>query len=1663
MKKIFSLYIIFLSLNCFGQFSKTHYIPPIAVQTSGVTPGDHYLYVSTPSTNVVNLKIIEIGGNIITGTVSNASPFIYYIGQGINTQIFTPKTNVGKLNNKGYIVEAEDLIYVSVRTNSAANSNGGYNHAGGLVSKGNSALGNIFRLGAMLNPLYDNSVLNFASILATENGTKVTISNIQNGTKLSDGTTITGPIIITLNKNESYVLALENYNDNSNPSNSSMIIGGLVESDKPVVVNSGSFGGSNSTTVNAQGNPNGRDIGFDQIVAFEKTGTEYIFVRGLGTDELERVLLIAHKPQTIVYLNGNATPFTTLINPGDYVVVDGSKFISGNLYVKTSENVFAYQSIGGTNSPANQNLFFVPPLNCSTPNIVDNIPLIASIGNINYNGGINIVTETGATVLINGNPISATAIPISGNPNYERYTINGLSGNIGVKSTKQVYVSYFGTNGAATYGGYYSGFDLKPEIATDKINIGSSSCIPNVILKVSSISSYDTFEWYFNNSAIPNSNSNTYTPTQPGYYQVKGSISGCGTTVLSDIIPVSTCPTDMDNDTVNDNIDIDNDNDGITNCTESYGNMNINMSNLNSGSVATGGYSNSFTGAISTSTTATTTPYIGNSDGSFITEVPAGKGNFVSYKITFTQPISLGMDYINTANTTDLLNPDAEYIINTDVDKTITVLNPNNQLLIDTNYDGIYESGVTQYSSFEIRFQINGIIPLAAGAGTFKFLTYSTNSISFTHKNLSDNSTNKSTLKFFASCLPKDSDGDGFPDQLDLDSDNDGIPDSIEAQVNTSVALSNTDTNKDGLDNAFEPGFTPVDTDKDGVYDYLDLDSDNDGILDSVETAIDTDADGIRNYRDLDSDGDLCTDVIEAGFLDSNGDGLLGTIAPPTVDTKGLVTSGIGYITPNANYITSAPIVITTQPTVAPTCELQNASISIVDNGGNTYQWQLSNNGNVWNDIPNNALYSGATTNTLLLTSITNSMSGYKYRVQLNKVGNSCGLLSSNTTLIIYALPVVNDITIIQCDDDLDAITTFNLTVKNDAISSNYLNETFTYYTSLAGANAANPPELISNPLAFVNTTPGTMPIWARVANSNGCFRVAKITLKVVATNIPSTFNIIEPPVCDDFLDTNGNNTISNDKRDGIATFDFSATKTTIKNLLPTTGAIYSISYYRNQADALAEQNAITDISNYRNIGYPNSQNIWVRVDSDVDNACYGLGPFVSLTVEKLPYANTVTIPRQCDDNQDGIFTFDTSTLETTLLGSNQSFPVTVTYFDALNNPLKDTNGTLITSPFPATFDSNSQIIKAVVTNNTALKCFDETTIEFIVDDLPEAFPVPTTLTTICDDELDPLTQDGKYAFDTSTFQTTILNGQTGMIVKYFDQSNNPLTSPLPNPFVTATQNVKVVVENPINPTCIATVMIPFVVHPLPNISLNTNGAEDELVCQNDPTFYRQLNAGIQDGSSTTNYTYTWTKDGIILPGKTNYTLDVNESGKYTVEVSNTLVCSSIRNIKVTASDIASIDAIEIIDMTDINTVTVNVTGPGKYEYSLDESSGYFQDSNFFNNVPPGIHEVYINDKNGCGLVSKPIAVVGLPKFFTPNNDGYNDYWAPKGVNATFNAKSTIYIYDRYGKLLKQLSPSNQWGWDGTFNGSQLPSDDYWYTVKLEDGREAKGHFSLKR
>jgi gliding motility-associated-like protein len=121
-----------------------------------------------------------------------------------------------------------------------------------------------------------------------------------------------------------------------------------------------------------------------------------------------------------------------------------------------------------------------------------------------------------------------------------------------------------------------------------------------------------------------------------------------------------------------------------------------------------------------------------------------------------------------------------------------------------------------------------------------------------------------------------------------------------------------------------------------------------------------------------------------------------------------------------------------------------------------------------------------------------------------------------------------------------------------------------------------------------------------------------------------------------------------------------------------------------------------------------------------------------------------------------------------------------------------------------------------------------------------------------------------------------------------------------------------------------------------------------------------------------------------------------------------------------------------------------------------------YQTTPIFQNLEPGIYTIFVKDLKGCGVVTKEVSVLGLPKYFTPNNDGFNDYWNLKGVNERNNSNAIIFIFDRYGKLIKQINPLSI-GWDGSYQGYPMPANDYWYVITLENGRIIKGHFSLIR
>ncbi|WP_171656797.1 T9SS type B sorting domain-containing protein, partial [Flagellimonas amphidinii] len=147
-----------------------------------------------------------------------------------------------------------------------------------------------------------------------------------------------------------------------------------------------------------------------------------------------------------------------------------------------------------------------------------------------------------------------------------------------------------------------------------------------------------------------------------------------------------------------------------------------------------------------------------------------------------------------------------------------------------------------------------------------------------------------------------------------------------------------------------------------------------------------------------------------------------------------------------------------------------------------------------------------------------------------------------------------------------------------------------------------------------------------------------------------------------------------------------------------------------------------------------------------------------------------------------------------------------------------------------------------------------------------------------------------------------------------------------------------------------------------------------------------------------------------------------------------------------------------------VNEITANVTGgAAPYIYFFDDNPA--SDTNTFSIDRNGTFVVRVVDANGCEIserITLNFEDLSIPNFFTPNNDGQNDFWAPRNIELFPDIQT--YIFDRYGRKIKIMGGSNR-GWDGYYESKPLPSGDYWYIIKLNDGsgREYVGHFTLYR
>ncbi len=350
---------------------------------------------------------------------------------------------------------------------------------------------------------------------------------------------------------------------------------------------------------------------------------------------------------------------------------------------------------------------------------------------------------------------------------------------------------------------------------------------------------------------------------------------------------------------------------------------------------------------------------------------------------------------------------------------------------------------------------------------------------------------------------------------------------------------------------------------------------------------------------------------------------------------------------------------------------------------------------------------------------------------------------------------------------------------------------------------------------------------------------------------------------------------------------------------------------------------------------------------------------------------------------------------------------------------------------------------------------YDESSFDVTIVDAPVVNAIPTNMLTTCDNDG---TNDGITNFDLTTLNSTILGTQTGaeFTVTYYT-SFTDATAGINSVTSSTAKTIYVRVSNTLTANCFDVKVIQVRVNKIPEPK-----PQSGTMCYDTKNSILLNPYTITSGLSSSNFHFQWiNEDGVVVGTGTNYLAIL--PGVYSVIATDIATgCSSEPAPATVSSSEPALVSYAITENFDDNQViAIEAVGAGDYEYQLD--AGPFQDSPNFENVPSGTHTITVRDKNGCGNATTQALVVNYPKFFTPNGDGYNDTWNIKELKD--QSKSVIFIYDRYGKILTQIRPNGS-GWDGTFSGQTMPSDDYWFTITYEEDnveKEFKSHFAMKR
>lgn len=608
----------------------------------------------------------------------------------------------------------------------------------------------------------------------------------------------------------------------------------------------------------------------------------------------------------------------------------------------------------------------------------------------------------------------------------------------------------------------------------------------------------------------------------------------------------------------------------------------------------------------------------------------------------------------------------------------------------------------------------------------------------------------------------------------------------------------------------------------------------------------------------------------------------------------------------------------------------------------------------------------------------------------------------------VYTPPI----DILECDDSSnDGIAIFDFSEKTNRINNNGTeNNIVSYHLSAQEAETnINPQDL-----QFTNTV-NPQQIFARIqSNTSNCFTVEPFDINIITSPNLSEAEPLE--VCD--IDNNGIE-IFNLEDAQFTNFDRIQTNTETR-------------YFENEIDTNNDALSIPNPTNYTS----NSKTVYIKV-SNMLTTCSTVIP-LRLVINQTPVINTINPFEICDNDSK---TFNLTEINN-LIVTNTNL-ANITYHNT-----------------PTDAENNINPIDQNIFNYTASTHNIYTRVENVNSNCVSTGmftlqinnnPVINTLSDleICNNDFNDTTN-----FDLSEKNSEILgsNSSTNFSVSYYTNNSDAINSnnSLNTDYIGSNgETIFTRVEN--NTTgCFNTSQFNLIINNLPIIPIN----DQEPLCLNN------LPMAVNANTGNPTDTYLW-DDGQTTP-EVFYTQA--NLGMHSVTVTTNSGCSSTKNFTLIESETATINVTTVVNFTDPNSITVNVSGIGDYVYILDEADGgQPQQSNTFQNVSFGMHTVTIRDINGCMDVIEEVTVFDIPKFVTPNNDGRFDTWHIVGVNQL--PGTLVYIYNRHGKLLSILE-HNAPGWNGKFKGQDMPTDDYWYSADIvQDGASfnLKGHFTLKR